>query len=509
MASKLSPQMIVLPYWLVMIVITAFFLRMACSICQTNMPSWRRSIISVVLVSFLGYLTWDFAAYLIMRGMQDVLIQVPDWYGYNYWFREPIALKWYVISRAGPLRYLPFVFALCAVGVLQVIVLQAEVTFRFGLLIFLLQWGAALVAGYVVGLLFGVGLNAIGWEPEQLPVAQAPDQVQQQPDAKKSAPPGGRRTAARRSGAQAKKAPGAQAKRVSGTQAKKAAEASPSSLPTQAPAGDQAQPEPNSLQALQQQAEGAIEGPREQLRAAGENLKAYANSHIDQLREDLAPLTRHLPEPVQNFLDRGGWWGALGVLGFMALLWLRRILRKLAGAVSRPRRKKKKQRRMKSVTINLKEDLSQLGEGYTEPGPKQVTVQGMPARLRLVIFSLGTRNAGELSEEMADRVLDWIKPGLAEVTAADFPRVRVWPPFFSADGFTKAFAANVPIPELKGERSHWVLVSGQVKMGKAVVNVGLGFYADEANTLRNLNVKGERWASVLGAQKSRRPVMAE
>jgi hypothetical protein len=191
------------------------------------------------------------------------------------------------------------------------------------------------------------------------------------------------------------------------------------------------------------------------------------------------------------------------------LLWLRWIVRKLVGAVSRPRRKKKKQRRMKSVTINLKENLSQIGEGYTEAGPQQVTVQGMPARLRLVVLSLGTRNAGELSEEMADRVLDWIKPGLSEVTAADFPRVRVWPPFFSADGFTKAFAANVPIPELKGERSHWVLVSGQVKMGKAVVNVGLACYADEPNTLRNLNVKGERWASVLGVQKSRRPVMAE
>src|SRR4051812_42409875 len=229
MASKLGPQVIILAYWLVMIVITAFFLRMACSLCQTSMPSWRRSIISVVLVSFLAYLTWDFAAYLIMRSMQDVLIQVPERYGYNFWFREPIALKWFVISHAGPLRYLPFVFALCAVGVLQVIVLQAEVTFRFGLLIFLLQWGAALVAGYVVGLLFGVGLNAIGWKPEQPPVAQAPDQVpQQQPDARKAAAPGGRRVAARRPGPPAKKAPGAQAKKAPGKPAKKAGEAPPS-----------------------------------------------------------------------------------------------------------------------------------------------------------------------------------------------------------------------------------------------------------------------------------------
>jgi hypothetical protein len=144
------------------------------------------------------------------------------------------------------------------------------------------------------------------------------------------------------------------------------------------------------------------------------SVKAYANSHMDQLKEDLAPLTRRLPEPVQNFLDRGGWWGVLGLLGFIALLWLRWIVRKLVGSISRPARRKKKKPRMKSVTINLKENLSQIGEGYIEPGPQQVTVQGMPARLRLVILSLGTRNAGELSEEMADRVLDWIKPGLAD-----------------------------------------------------------------------------------------------
>jgi hypothetical protein len=492
MAAKLSPQVIILAYWLVMIVLTAFFLRMACSLCQTSMPSWRRSFISVVIVTFLAYLVWDFTAYVIMRSMEDVLIQLPPGYGYNFWFREPLLLKWFVISRAGPLRYLPFVFALCAAGVLQVIVLQAEVTFRFGLLIFLLQWGATLVAGYVVSLLFGVGLEAIGWKPEPPPVAQAPEQVQQQPDPRQRVPPGGRRVATRRPA----------------TQAKKAAEAPPSPPPTQAPPGEQAQPEPNSLQVLQQQVEGAIEGPREQLRTAGQNLKAYANSHLDQLKEDLAPLTRHLPEPVQHFLDRGGLWGVLAVLGFIALLWLRWLVRKLRGAVSMPRRKKKK-RRMKSVAINLKENLRQIGEGFTEPGPQQVTVKGVPARLRLVILSLGTRNAGELSEEMADRVLDWIKPGLAEVTATDYPRVRVWPPYLSADGFATAFAANVPIPELKGERSHWVLVSGQVKMGKAVVHVGLAFYADEANTLRNLNVKGERWAGVLGTQKSRQPALVE
>ena len=126
----------------------------------------------------------------------------------------------------------------------------------------------------------------------------------------------------------------------------------------------------------------------------------------------------------------------------------------------------------------------------------------------LVDAMLRQSGAFRPNQAMADRVLDWIKPGLSEVTATDYPRVRLWPPFLSESGFATAFAANVAIPELKGERSHWVLVSGQVKMGKAVVHVGLAFYAEEANTLRNINVKGERWAGVLGVQKARPEAMA-
>jgi len=188
------------------------------------------------------------------------------------------------------------------------------------------------------------------------------------------------------------------------------------------------------------------------------------------------------------------------------LLWLRLLVRKLGGAV-RPRHKKKK-RRKKSVAVDLREDLRGLGETYTEEGSQRLTVKGLPARLRLVILSLGTRNAGELSEEMVDRVLDWIKPGLAEVTASDYPRVRVWPPFYSRDGFALAFASNVVIPALKGEQSRWVLVSGRVRMGRAIINVGMGLYADEANTLRSLTVKREQWLSVLGVKQARQPVGA-
>ncbi len=125
-----------------------------------------------------------------------------------------------------------------------------------------------------------------------------------------------------------------------------------------------------------------------------------------------------------------------------------------------------------------------------------MTVKRLPARLRLVILSLGTRHTGELTEDMADRVLDWIKPGLAAVASHESPAVRVWPPFYSAEGFATAVAANVPIHEPKGMKSHWVLAAGQVKMGRTIIYVGLAVYTEEASSLRMIRVKGEHgWIS--------------
>ncbi len=488
-AGLLPPQMLVLAYWIPIIFLSAFFLRLACGLCGANFPSWPRAIISVLLVSFLAYLTVDFTAYVIMRSMQDVVVQVPPSYGYKLWFREPFALKWIIISNAGPVRYLPFVFALCVAGTLQVIILEASVTFRFGLLIVLLQWGATAVAGYIVALLFGVALSQADSITQATPVAHAPPEpVQKQPKPKQGASPGDK-----------------VAKSEDKTKGKKTPKGFPEgSKAGEASAGQPADSQPISLQIAKREQEDATGASPEYAQNAWSNLKTYADSHLDELKEELAPLTEQLPKPVQDFLEKGGWWVILGVLGIIALVWLRSLLRRLGGAfVAKLPKRKKKKRRSKSMGVKLKENLRELGDAYTEDGPQRLTVKGVPARLRLVILSLGAKDSGGLSEEMVDRVLDWIKPGLAQVTAPDYPRVPVWPPFFSPEGFAIAFQANVPIPEPKGEKSHWVLVSGQVKMGRALINVGLGLYADEANTQRNLTVKDEQWLGVFGVRETR------
>jgi hypothetical protein len=465
--DMLSPHAIFLAYVLLMVLLSAFFLRLACGLCQMTLPTWRRSIVSVLLVSFLAYLTFDFVAYVIVRSMEDFIIRLPPWYSYGMWFREPFFLKWHVLSQAGPVRFVPFIPAVVVAAVLQVIVFEAQINFAFGALIVFLQWTATIIAGYVVSLLFGVALSAVGWTPQQALVSRVPER-----------PRGG---AVRRS---------------------KSAESSPKTAkdskgPDQA--GANPSEEPASLQVIEGRSEDAV-APREFLEKARDRLKAYADSHLAELEKDLGPLTKHLPEPVRTFLDGGGWWVVLGVAGLIALLWLRSLVRKLTRPQKRSKHRKRKMVRKKTSGPKLKEDLAWIGSGYAEEGAQRLTIKRLPARLRLVILSLGTRHTGELTEDMADRVLDWMKPGLAAVVSHEPPAVRVWPPFYSAEGFATALATNVPIREPKGMKSHWVLVGGQVRMGRTIIHVGLAVYTEQASSLRMLRVKGERWMDVFDVE---------
>src|SRR5581483_1258989 len=182
----------------------------------------------------------------------------PPWYGYHLWFREPIGLKLAIIGHGGPLKYIPYIFGLCAAGVLQVIVLQAQVTFRMGLVIFALQWAATLVAGYLVSLVMGVGLSAIGWQPEPPPVAPTPtpEQAREMAKARQARAPKGRRVAKGPESAEEKK-------------------------------DDKAGSAQGSLQVIEREAGDAAKASGDYLKEAAGNLKEYAESHLEEFKEDL------------------------------------------------------------------------------------------------------------------------------------------------------------------------------------------------------------------------------
>jgi len=221
--------------------------------------------------------------------MDGELLRVPPWYSYGIWFREPIGLKWFIVSHTGFLRFVPIILAVFVAGLLQFIVLQADVTFGFGLLIVVLQWVATVVAGYVVSLLFGVALSAIGATLQGEPGRFAPEQTRQQAEPEQP-------TAQQKKAAQPK-ATASNKKAVAAAEEKTAQERSSSGTTAGEP-----------LQMAQQKVEGALKTSQDQVAEASEKIKAYADPYLGELREQLAPVTKHLPQPVQDFLDKDGWW---------------------------------------------------------------------------------------------------------------------------------------------------------------------------------------------------------
>jgi hypothetical protein len=131
-------------------------------------------------------------------------------------------------------------------------------------------------------------------------------------------------------------------------------------------------------------------------------------------------------------------------------------------------------------------------------GPRQVTVRGVPGRLRLVALAPAAAGTGEVSPESHTQILDGILPGLAQVAESDFPRVECWNDAHARDNFRSALEAGVKIPEPAGEPSRWLLLAGGASGPRGPVHVGLAVFANEPTTARLIDVAPGQWATALG-----------
>ena len=214
-----------------------------------------KTVFAIWLTVFFVY---DLSGYGFARLMQDPRLGIafPPNYTYFTWLREPMGLKWHVLGYVPLIRYLPVLFALCAGGTVQV--LLWKIHFRVGMLVFLSQLFLNIFAMAMLSLVFSffVGVDK-GVD------AKVPRRV----------------TAAQRRAA--------------------AAAAAPEGLP-----------------GLQQKIEklGADEGPV--LRRFWGRWKGV-NDLLQPAYDLLDPVTSHLPLPVQDCLNGGGW--LLAIPGLIAL----------------------------------------------------------------------------------------------------------------------------------------------------------------------------------------------
>jgi hypothetical protein len=180
--------------------------------------------------------------------MQDpgLGIGFPPNYHYWDWIREPLGLKWHVLSFLPMIRFLPVVFGLMTGGIVQVMLWR--IPFRAGMIVFVSQIVLDVFAMALLSLVFSFFVG-----------------VQQGASGDARARPRAGNNAGNRSAAV-----------------------------------------PESLQEMQQRIEnlGKEQGPFfRRLWGRWDSV----NHLLQPVYDFCQPATRHLPLPVQDFLNGGGW----------------------------------------------------------------------------------------------------------------------------------------------------------------------------------------------------------
>jgi hypothetical protein len=198
-------------------------------------------------------------------------------------------------------------------------------------------------------------------------------------------------------------------------------------------------------------------------------------------------LLKLLPEGgARDFVNGPGWFVVLGVGGLIVLLILWMILKAILGG--------KKPAAPKAP--NLEEDLGSYPALQPSTGDRQLRVEGVPVRMRLVVVAPAGNDA-EVDIEEVQALLERVLPGLGDICKTDKPRIKVWPRQLSYEGFVKLFQRNMSTPEGVGEPSRWILLGGRAKLGKQQIMLGLGLQAVKPTTVGRRTVDAHEWPTVL------------
>jgi hypothetical protein len=194
-----------------------------------------------------------------------------------------------------------------------------------------------------------------------------------------------------------------------------------------------------------------------------------------------------LPQAGRDFLDGGGWFLVLVVVAVLVLVVVGLVLRSVAKLFARKAPPREE---------SLHENLAEYPAAPGQPGPRRLLVEGSPARVRLVVIAPMGKQATVTAEQAAG-LLEHVVRGLGNVCEHDKPRVRVWPPQLSVEGFGHQFHRHTAKPEREGQPSRWALAAGKARVGQSYILLGLALQTDEEQTLAPMVLKPEQWNQVL------------
>jgi hypothetical protein len=209
---------------------------------------------------------------------------------------------------------------------------------------------------------------------------------------------------------------------------------------------------------------------------------------MEQLKQFLEPAIDLLPPGLRDY-----WWVVAGVAALMLVLLVLALLKGLFRALFR--------RRPRPVELDLgpQENLDDFPLPAEPWGPRRLTVEGVPVRIRLVIVApMGKQTI--IQEGTIEDLLDQLLWGLGAIARMDRPKVRIWPPQLSHQGFVAAFHRATPRPEPEGQPSRWILIAGPTPSRPRPFLLGTALWADQPVYIGRLTLEPGRWADVLRIQ---------
>jgi hypothetical protein len=155
------------------------------------------------------------------------------------------------------------------------------------------------------------------------------------------------------------------------------------------------------------------------------------------------------------------------------------------------RRGKKKPHR--NPEAGLAEDLATYPPAPPTHGEYTLRVMNLPARIRLVVVA----PVGKKPIEDPEGLLDQVLYGLGAAARQDKPRVKIWPPQLSSEGFAPTFFRLTRKPEPAGKPSGWVLLAGPARAGAQPILLGLALYSETPNQLGLMTMRELQWNEVM------------
>ena len=182
-------------------------------------------------------------------------------------------------------------------------------------------------------------------------------------------------------------------------------------------------------------------------------------------------------------------YGGAGVGGLIVLF----ILFKVLGGGGK--------KEHKDLQKSQREKLDEYPNAPAVKGGKRLVLDGIDVRVRLVVFAPVGKEKRPIDIEEVPELLDDLLRGLSGFLGTDKPRIRVWPPQMSVNGWPPTFFRLVESPDEDDRKSNWIRVAGTIKIAGKPYLLGIAFYADESTKVGTLILEPTEWVKHLQIEK--------